>query len=445
MKFEKTTTKNQRLTDSVKKSLLILFLIFLFFPNQVLAQATSSNNVDLVIDPPTIYLTVRPGESIVHRVAIKQNGVLPLKITPRLVSFTTDGKTGQPQLKNDTDFKQVTLSLPKENRQVIDQAVATALGQDKKLDFNQQSSESNTTNKTKDASKTNESNETNHTTENSQADPFFTLAPGQQKAITVTFSPPKVTAEKEYPLSLLFFAEPLNSFQENTSQTIISGSIASNIVLLVSQSDQDRGQLSVEKIELPLLIDSLRNLSFKILIKNLGINATNASGSVAISDWRGKKVAQYYFFPDMILSNSTRLLRNIPQEPEADLLSMTSQEAQSFLESINLEQITHNFNFDSVFLLGPYTITAKIFENGQNQVLGSSTNSSGSSSNLVSGQNDSLSENLGDNHKTTKNYDSQSGMVTKSITIVALPYSIIAVLLFLFISWILIGTFKSSS
>jgi hypothetical protein len=227
--------------------------------------------------------------------------------------------------------------------------------------------------------------------------------------VSVTFSPPQATTEKEYPLSLVFFTEPLTESDATGVEPQVTGSIASNIVLLVGQTERDRGKVSIEKISPPFLVDSLGGLEFEILAKNSGINATNASGSATITNWQGKKVAQYYFFPDMILANSTRLLRNITDSPQTNIAALSSQEIESFLEDLDPESLSTQFRYDPSFLIGPYTITTEIHTNGQ----------------------------------ATSQESQQSQQISISnVTIIALPYSIIAVGAVLLIGWAIFYTFK---
>jgi hypothetical protein len=357
-------------TTTIKKTLYIISIVFglclltvswLPLPStDVWAQATSSRSVDLSINPPVAYIAVKPGETKRHIITIKQSGVTPLTVSPRLVSFKADGSTGQPLLSYSSEFKHYTLQLP---------------GGVSDTDT-------------------------------------FTILPGEQKNIAITFNPPQETTEKEYPLSLVFFTKPLNEIDATGVQPQVTGSIASNIILLVGQSERDRGKLSIEKISPPFLVDSLGGLEFEILAKNTGINATNASGSVVITNWQGKKVAQHYFFPDMILANSTRLLRNIQNSSHIDLATLTSQEIETFIEKLDPEKITPLFSYNPTFLIGPYTITAEIYTNGQTR------------------------------YQNTQ--QSQTASVS-SVTVVALPYSIIAVSAVLLVGWVIFYTFKARS
>lgn len=322
---------------------------------QAWAQAMNSSSLDLSVSPPVTYLSVKPGESQQHTITIKQNGVTPLTVTPRLVSFKADGSTGQPLLSYSSEFKNFTLELP-------------------------------------------------------GAAQSFTLLPGEQKNVGVTFSPPRETTEKEYPLSLVFFTEPLSDSNESEIQTQVTGSIASNIVLLVGQTELDRGKLSVEKIVPPFIVDSLGGLEFEILAKNSGINATNASGSATITNWQGKKVAQFYFFPDMILANSTRLLRNSNDSAHVNLPSLSPQELEEFLDNLDPEQITTQFKYQPTFLIGPYTITTELHSNGQ----------------------------------PDQQVNQQPQQISiSSVMVLALPYSVIAVGATLLIGWALFYTFKT--
>ena len=386
----KTTMISTALVGSIVTASFVAVVLPFLPSTDAWAQASSSKSVDLSVNPPVTYLAVKPGETQKHVITIKQNGVTPLTVTPRLVSFKADGSTGRPLLSYSSEFKHYTLELPSGISHTGSEVIETE----------------------------NTENSVNapgvNTAENTQTDPTrtFTLLPGEQKNVSVTFSPPQATSEKEYPLSLVFFTEPLDEPEATGVQPQVTGSIASNIVLLVGQTERDRGKLSVEKISPPFLVDSLGELEFEILAKNTGINATNASGSATITNWQGKKVAQYYFFPDMILANSTRLLRNVVDSVQTNVAALSPQEIEAYLEELNPESITTQFTYDPTFLIGPYTITTEIHSNGQ-------ANQSGSQ---------------------------QSQQVSvSSVTVIALPYSIIAVGAVLLIGWAIFYTFKTGN
>ncbi len=324
--------------------------------NTTQVSAQTAKAIDLVITPPVEYLSLKPGESLQHRVVIEQKGQLPVEITPHLVSFESDGVSNSPQLKAESDFKQFTLELP------IPQ-----------IDTTLQMSSS---------------------AENSQPQTLptkgFILQPGEKKTIGINFTTLPNSPEKEYPLTLLFFAKEqqdpfaIGTSQANPgSQTKVQGAIGSNIILLVSNSDRNRGSITIDSIQPPRLVDSLSDLHFSILAKNTGSHATQASGSAKITNWQGTEVAQFTFFPDMILANTSRLLRTAGSTELSEDLDPTA--------------VSTIFRYKPFFLLGPYTITATI-ENEE-----------------------------------------------QSLTVFALPYSIILVATVLILGWIVFSIFRMYS
>lgn len=316
------------------------------------ASAQTTKAIDLVVTPPVEYVSLKPGESLQHRVVIEQKGQIPIEVTPHLVSFESDGISNKPLLKSESDFKQFSLELPIPQ---IDTSVQLPLSD-------------NTT----------------------QSGPVptkgFVLQPGEKKTVGVTFNTLPSSLEKEYPLTLLFFAKAQeDDLTINSSQTKVQGAIGSNIVLLVSNSDRNRGNITIESIQPPRIIDSLSDLHFSILAKNTGPHATQASGSAKITNWQGTEVAQFMFFPDMILANTSRLLRTAGSNDSNNIKN---------IEDLDPTAVSSTFRYKPFFLLGPYTITASI----ENEV--------------------------------------------QSITVFALPYSIIIVLATLVLGWVFFSIFK---
>lgn len=352
---------------------ILTWVLLLTYPSLVFAQATVRNSINLAVSPPVTYLTIKPGEAQRHIVTVEQMGTEPLFITPQVSSFVTDGRTGQPILTYSQEFDHYSLQLPSPE---ID---------------------------------------TNPSLKIQDSMPRgFILQPGEKKNVAIIFNAPETASEREYPLSLLFVADPVNqnrtSPNQDTTQTAVSGSIGSNIIVVVSRTDRDRGALQLESITPPLFVDSLRGLDFEILASNAGINATSASGSAVIRNWRGTIVAQFYFFPDMILANSTRLLRHNtnPNQQHIDYAALSSSvsaaELEQLLATLDPLDISSDFSYKPPFLFGPYSIDAQLFINGQ----------------LV-----------------------QQGYSSMRTIVIALPYSILAILSIIIIGWIGFYTFKT--
>ncbi|HEX7017746.1 MAG TPA: hypothetical protein VF209_02465 [Patescibacteria group bacterium] len=282
-----------RIIRTILLATIVLLNLYLVLPIS-LASAQSAP-IDLSVSPPTEYIQVAPGKSISHTVTIEQHGSLPLRITPSIVDFASDGETGQPvlQFEKGSSFRYLKIKNPD-----------VQLGQP------------------------------------------FSLNPGQKKQIVFQIEPPSEAVQGEFPLTLLFTAQPPT---ENTIGTgsQVSGMVGSNLVVLVSTGQTDKGKLVLEKIRAPRLVDSFGSLAFSLLAKNNGRNATTASGSATITNWQNQIVAEYTFYPDMILAQTSRLLRH----------------GQS-VESDAADNITADFKYKPAFLIGPYTITASLNENG---------------------------------------------------------------------------------
>lgn len=272
----------------------------------VFAQtSTSSKPIDLGVAPPTSYMYIKPGSKSKHTITLEQQGTLPLQITPSLVDFKADGVSGQPALAENSQFRYITLTLPDGN-----------------------------------------------TTQNS-----FTLNPGQRKSILVNFDVPTDASEGEYTMTMLFKAQANQETTLGTGQSEVSAVVGSNIIALISQTDRDRSNVYLEEIKSLKVIDSLMPLTFNVVAKNSGHNAGAASGSASITNWKNQEVTSFSFYPDMILSGSTRHLRTTPSLKEA-------QE--------NPETITDQFTYKPGLLIGPYTITATLEHESSEQVSNSS-------------------------------------------------------------------------
>jgi len=306
-----------------------------------LAQ-TQTNPTDLIVSPPVSYLTVEPGSTTQHLISIEQKGHEALLVIPLVVRFNPDGQSGTPILGENSNAQ-----LPSYTFQLPNPIIQS----DAPLPFVSQESQSG---------------------QPAQSRQGFILEPFQRRNVGVTFTIPEQSLEHEFPLTVLFFTQPVdvNSFKEGdasqpvTSHARVTSSVGSNVILMVSRTDRDRGKLSVAEITLPRLLDSFSSLNFTVLAKNSGLNATAASGSATITNWQGTKVAQFEFFPDMVLSNSTRLLRHVRQDLEKSsqtLNNTTNPDGTNF----DPDRISPIFTYKPFFLLGPYTITATIFENAQ--------------------------------------------------------------------------------
>jgi len=292
----------------MKKIILILVLGVSLFTTTVVHAQTKA--IELTIDPPVEYIHIMPGEKTSHTLTIQHTGSQKLEITPNLVGFETDGETGRPILLYGSTFRHLKLVAP------------YLLGDS------------------------------------------FILNPGDKKTITLQIDVPPDAQLGEFPQTLLFMAKTISSdLSYSTSGSEVSGGLGTNIIINVSRFGDDRGQLEIDQIFKPSFVDSFSKLEFTILAKNVGLNATNASGSATIQNWQGKTVAEFEFYPDMILANNSRKLRwsNPDLGTKLDPLPSISDNPSV----PNPTTLTDRFVYDPLFLFGPLTMTVNLQTNGQ--------------------------------------------------------------------------------
>lgn len=263
----------------------LAFVLFGLAPSLVHAQDNSSSIYDLSVSPPTAYLRIRPGNLALHTIVLKNNGKSAISVTPKLVDFVSDGVSGQPILSNNSSFPY--------------------------LDLDKTSFEN------------------------------VTLNPGSTAQLTLNFSVPSTAENKEYPLTVLFEAKLPDQSPEETK---VTGTIGSNIVVLVSDTDFLEQQFTVDSFASPPVIDSFQPLSFAPVIKNNSYAAGIASGSAQITNWQGTVVAQYQINPEVVLGYSTRQIQPVVTDQNQDVLEVK-------------EKGLRFFSHRSAFLIGPYTFS----------------------------------------------------------------------------------------
>lgn len=278
----------------MKKSISIGLLVFTIvllgiWPPKLQAQNQENQAqtpFDLSVIPPTAYLKIKPGNTAVHTITLKNKGTSKLAVTPSMVSFSADGKTGKPVLGQSADFPYL---------------------------------------------------DTDHTS-------FETLElpPGSTAQLTLHFSVPATAEDKEYPLTVLFQADKSSDTNVNPSFTAVSGTIASNIIVLISQTNTLENRFSVQDFGQMQFVDSFSSLNFSPTIKNNSFAAAAASGSASLRNWRGSQVASYQINPSVILGYSTKKI-----EPVIGSGQTAAYNTAGF----------RVFRYKKPFLLGPYTFS----------------------------------------------------------------------------------------
>jgi len=315
--------KKLRISLTTILLLSILSLSSLFHPSST--QAQSSNVYDLGVTPQVTYWHVRPGEMITHSINIKNQGINTLEVSPQLVEFISDGVSGIPilDMPHPSEKKPVTKN-PFPYIDIINPDVSWNA-------------------------------------------PFL-LNPGQEKNIKLRVEPPADIDEEEHHLTVLFSAKQAifeeigndsiyNSVEDSNS--IVSGTVGSNMIVLVSDSDQNKGNLTIADFQIPRIVDSFKPITFSILAENSGLNATPMQGKASIISLTNKKLIEYTFYPDMILASSTRKVRGIDS-------TIIDEIKETGLEAEEIELLTTDFTYSKPFLLGIYNVEVFLGENQEN-------------------------------------------------------------------------------
>jgi hypothetical protein len=260
----------------------IVSLLTFIGASDVSAQASTIN---LSISPPVTYMSIKPGEAQTYEIHAENLGDSTLEITPSLLDFEADDQTGQPIVKETGTFKYIKIN-------------------DGLSSFGEK----------------------------------FLLKPKQRISVPVTIDIPKTGQEEEYAMTIFFDFRNQDLEPKKDSQARVAGTVGSNLILLVTRNNLDRGNLIVKSIKSFPTIDSFMPIKFSALAENIGKNATPASGSATITNWQNKEIAKFDIHPDMILSGSSRELR------EKDFVS-------------------NEFRYKKPFLLGLYKIKIELNKN----------------------------------------------------------------------------------
>jgi len=273
------------LNKKIKKFGPNLFLASVCFFLSVSLGNAQASRINLSISPPVTYLSIKPGESKTYQIRAENLGDSTLEITPSLLDFEADNLTGQPVVKQTGTFKYIQINEG-----------SSFFGES------------------------------------------FNLEPKQKKTIPITIDIPRSEREEEYAMTIFFTFKNKIDEQQKETQAKVAGTIGSNLILIVTKNDLDRGNIIVKNIKSMPIIDSFMPIRFTAIAENIGKNATPASGSAKIYDWQNKEVAQFEVHPDMILADSSRQLR------ENEFLS-------------------REFRYKKPFLLGIYRITFELNKN----------------------------------------------------------------------------------
>lgn len=264
----KDETMHLRRAKQLLLAPLVVVLVLLNITPTVQAQ-DSELRFALSVSPSTGYVQVKPGEEAIHSITVRNKSTQPVTVTPRIVDFTTDGKTGEPVLSSSTTFTYLANA-------------------------------------------------------DSLLEPI-TIAGGQQVILPLVIKPSNTAILHEHHLTVLFESEPTLATSGTSS---LVPTIGSNLVVLVGDGTQPP-RLSIESLQRLRVLDSFRPLAFTPLARNDSAVATLASGSAHIKNWRGKEVATFPIYPDAVLAKTTRELRAarpaplvLPTDPAAEVATL---------------------------------------------------------------------------------------------------------------------------
>ncbi len=246
---------------------------------------------DISISPPVTYLPAMPGQTVSYEITLENHSPLNASLTPKWVDFSPSQSGTGIDLASESSFP-----FKPESGPMVETIV---------------------------------------------------LKPGEKKTLTTQFKIPSSAPGYEYHQTILFTSQTAFVSNESTqpTQTQVSGSLGTNLILTVLTQPPQPPMLELEKTTMPRWVDSFRPLHFTLQAKNANFQAGVASGSAELLNWQGKKVMSWEFYPDRILAKSTRQIRS--------RASMTTPAGET---EVSAEP---TFTYRPGFWIGPYQL--KIF------------------------------------------------------------------------------------
>jgi hypothetical protein len=307
----------KKLININKISRLLLFLFGFFVSVIFPCEVKAADSFSLKVYPPVSYLSVKPGAAITQQIELVNNGQFTLQVTPQIVDFHSDNKDGA-----------VILEQKATNNYINIEGEADNWGE------------------------------------------FFTLRPTEKKQINLLISVPSSAKQEEIHASILFQAEQqIYEGQEKAGQSLISGIVASNVILAISTDGEDRGELTIENFSLPRFVDSFMGISFSAKVKNIGFNAKPVEGYFKISHWPETETEIYQLYPDMVLADSQRVVRAMSEEDldelellekNKDVLIANGKDFDLEKEKMIQEKLQSKMFYKKAFLLGTYDFELKV-------------------------------------------------------------------------------------
>lgn len=180
----------------------------------------------------------------------------------------------------------------------------------------------------------------------------ITLAPKQQKTLSLHIGIPKDQPLADYYFSVVFIADT-QQFTDQSASTA-TGGIATNVLLSVGPKGKPQGFL--EEFSVPFFLDR-GPVPFTVRITNTGERVIAPQGQILITNMFGQTIGKVDLLPVNILVNTTRAIPDSLQAPVATP-SATLEQTRANLPRTN-GTVPVAF-WPEEFLLGYYTATLTV-------------------------------------------------------------------------------------
>lgn len=164
----------------------------------------------------------------------------------------------------------------------------------------------------------------------------LTLAPKQQKKITLNIDLPKGEPPSDYYFSVIFISKEVS--QDNLSSSQNLGGIAANVLLSIGPKDTTRGFL--EEFSAPFFLEK-GPVPFTVKIKNESNHFIVPQGEILIQNMFGQTIGKVDLLPVNILSKTTRLIPDSLQSPEVTTKALWHE---NFLLGLYTAKLTVNLS-----------------------------------------------------------------------------------------------------
>jgi hypothetical protein len=281
-------------------SLLLLGLVSFVTAHQVQAQTNQGlAELRLSLSPPVTYLSIKPGETKPYELTLTNNGQRDLSVQLQLADFTSDGKTGTPVLKFNSQFTYLKPSNPAWN---WNQAVVVKKNETVKV-------------------------------------PFVLAVP---------------TGAKETEAHLTILAKGSQIGLGTTGSTAVAGTVGSNLIIAIAQSEMNFSQVEFGDWKIPKTLDSLKGLDVTGLVKNTGQQSGPILGKATLTGPDGQMKKTWLFYPDVVLPGATRAVRVV------DTTTNPSLPPASWFGQPNVK-LEPNLSYKPSWMFGAYTLKLELY------------------------------------------------------------------------------------